>query len=198
MHMELIRISDSKLKIMLSAEDMAHYAITPEIMNYENTETRRAVWQILDEAKQETGFDAAGDRVLIQVYPSRSGGCELYVTKILPPVPYEKKEDVRAKGDGRIGLYRFGELAHLVYACRQLLRGGYNGESAAYTGEEGSYYLVMREKSGEGLLATSPAYNPAEEYGERLPGGHGRLAYIKEYATCLCSAQAVEMLSALA
>ena len=68
--MELIRISDSKMKIMLSAEDMARYEITAERLNYENTETRRVVWQILDEAKQKTGFDAASDRVLIQVYPS--------------------------------------------------------------------------------------------------------------------------------
>ena len=41
--MELIKISDTKLKIMLSAEDMARYAIASESLNYENTETRRAV-----------------------------------------------------------------------------------------------------------------------------------------------------------
>ena len=85
--MELIRISDSKLKIMLNAEDMVHYAINSDLLNYENTETRRAVWQILDEAKQQTGFDAASDRVLIQVYPSRAGGCEMVNAYLMPPTP---------------------------------------------------------------------------------------------------------------
>ncbi len=197
--MELIRISDSKLKIMLSAEDMAHYAITPEVLNYENTETRRAVWQILDEAKQQTGFDAASDRVLIQVYPSRAGGCELYITKILTPAAGNLSPAERpSRAEGRIGVYAFSALGELLASCRQLLRSGYSAESAAYTGEDGRYYLILREKTGEGLCGAPPAYNPAEEYGERLNGGIAKMAYIKEHATCLCPSQAIEHLAMLA
>ena len=86
--MELLLISDSKLKVMLSEEDMRRYDLNAETVNYENTETRRAFWKILDEAKERTGFDAASDKVLIQLYPSRDGGCELFVTKLglIPPV----------------------------------------------------------------------------------------------------------------
>lgn len=197
--MELIRISDSKLKIMLSAEDMAHYAITPDVLNYENTETRRAVWQILDEAKQQTGFDAASDRVLIQVYPSRTGGCELYITKILTPAAGGTALAERpSRAEGRIGVYAFSALGDLLSSCRQLLRSGYNGESAAYMGEDGRYYLIVREKTGEGLCGAPPAYNPAEEYGERLTGGIAKMAYIKEHARCLCGSQAIEHLATLA
>ena len=52
------------------------------MLDYENTETRRAFWSILDEAKHRTGFDAASEKVFVQVYPSKSGGCEMYVTKL--------------------------------------------------------------------------------------------------------------------
>ena len=50
--MELICISDAKLKIVLTAEDMEHYGIRCDTADYANTETRRAVWAILDEAKK--------------------------------------------------------------------------------------------------------------------------------------------------
>lgn len=80
--MELILISDSKLKIMLTTDDMREYALDCSTLDYDNTETRRAFWSILDEAKHRTGFDAASEKVFVQVYPSRSGGCEMYVTKL--------------------------------------------------------------------------------------------------------------------
>lgn len=75
-------ISDSKLKIMLTSDDMKEYSLDCSTLDYENTETRRAFWSILDEAKHRTGFDAASEKVFVQVYPSRAGGCEMYVTKL--------------------------------------------------------------------------------------------------------------------
>ena len=197
--MELIRIGDSKLKIMLTAQDMARYAITPEALDYENTETRRAVWQILDEAKQKTGFDAASDRVLIQVYPSRTGGCELYVTKVLPPAAAGNagSQAERLSDGGKTGLYAFLGLPETLTVCSLLLRAGYSGESAAYEGDDGRYYLVIREKAGNN---GNPFcfYCLAEEYGEKVSGGRQKLAYIKEHGKCLCPSQAVERLAALA
>ena len=67
--MELIRIGDSKLKITLTSDDMTQYDLDCDTMDYDNTETRKAFWDILDHAKQITGFDAAGDRVFVQLYP---------------------------------------------------------------------------------------------------------------------------------
>ncbi|MBQ8858425.1 MAG: adaptor protein MecA [Clostridia bacterium] len=197
--MELIRIGDSKLKIMLTAQDMARYAITPEALDYENTETRRAVWQILDEAKQKTGFDAASDRVLIQVYPSRTGGCELYVTKVLPQAVVGNGASITARlsDGGKTGLYAFFGLPEILTVCSLLLRAGYSGESAAYAGDDGRYYLLIREKTGDSC-APFGFYCLAEEYGEKVSGGSRKLAYIKEHGKCLCPSQAVERLAALA
>lgn len=67
--MELILISDSKLKIMLTRDDMQQYALDCDTIDYDNTETRRAFWNILDEAKHRTGFDAAARA---GVYPALS------------------------------------------------------------------------------------------------------------------------------
>ena len=187
--MELIRISDSKLKIVLSSADMEQYGIRCDTADYANTETRRAVWTILDEAKKQTGFDAGGNRVYIQMYPSRGGGCELYVTKREGHTRECAKETRR----GSLGMYRFSCLGHLLSVCSLLQRGGFSGESSAYA-EGKRYYLVLREMH----TGVDAAYKHAfiEEYGERLSGSE-RLSYLEEYATPILPSNAVSVLSSL-
>lgn len=83
--MELIKISDSKLKIALTPTDMEKYSLDIQTMDYDKTETRSAFWQLLDEAKHKTGFDAASEKIFVQIYSSAGGGCEMYVTKLKRP-----------------------------------------------------------------------------------------------------------------
>lgn len=80
--MEFILINENKIKVMLSEEDLDEFEIDAEEMDYSNTETKRMFWDILSRAKHSTGFDTDGQRVLVQLYPSRKGGCEMFVTKI--------------------------------------------------------------------------------------------------------------------
>ena len=79
--MDLIRIDDNKLKIMLTPVDMQSYALD-DTMDYTKDETRQAFRSIMSEVRSRTGFDAEGNRVYVQLYPSRSGGCEMFVTKL--------------------------------------------------------------------------------------------------------------------
>ena len=82
--MELIVISESKLKIMLTAPDMRHYELSPEGAESGDEGTRRAFRHIFDDARAEIGFDTEGERLLVQLYTSREGGCEIFVTKLGP------------------------------------------------------------------------------------------------------------------
>ena len=75
-------ISDNKLKVMLCQEDLKHFELKAEELDYSNTETKRMFWDVLSQAKHQTGFDTDGQRVLVQLYPSKEGGCEMFVTKI--------------------------------------------------------------------------------------------------------------------
>lgn len=192
--MELIRISDSKLKVMLNADDMQHYALDRDAMNYDNTGTRRALWQILDDARQETGFDAAASRVLIQVYPSRDGGCELYVTKLLRQLPAGTEEPPAEKKDAPC-LYEFETADDLLAACRALAAGGYAGESAAYA--EGKRLFLEAEEADDRPLIL-PGFRPGllPEFGRPLDKRES--AYIREHAECLIPENAVARLAPLA
>jgi negative regulator of genetic competence, sporulation and motility len=80
--MDLIKINDNKLKIMLTPVDMQSYDLRANELDCTNIETRQAFRSIMDEARSRTGFDAKGNQIYVQVYPSREGGCEMFVTKI--------------------------------------------------------------------------------------------------------------------
>lgn len=80
--MELIVIDENKLKIMLSAPDMQHYELRAERMDCADEETRRAFRHIFHDARDRIGFDTEGERLFVQLYTSRGGGCEIFVTKL--------------------------------------------------------------------------------------------------------------------
>ena len=78
--MELIPINNSKLKIMLDESDMKEYNISDEA-DCANGETRQAIRHILDRARDQIGFNTEGSEIFVQLYTSKRGGCELFVTK---------------------------------------------------------------------------------------------------------------------
>jgi hypothetical protein len=78
---EFLLIGDMKLKIVMSESDMQAYKLDRG-RDYSSPAYRRAFWRVLEKAKEEVGFDPDGDKVLIQFYPMRQGGCEVFVTKL--------------------------------------------------------------------------------------------------------------------
>ena len=78
--MELILISNTKLKIMLNEDDMKQYKIGSEADCAESG-TRKAIRSILERAKEQVGFNTDGEEIFVQLYTSKKGGCELFVTK---------------------------------------------------------------------------------------------------------------------
>ena len=199
--MDMILISESKLKVMLSAKDMQELSLNSDTIDYDNTETRRAFWNILDEAKHKTGFDAAESRVFIQVYPSRSGGCELYVTKLAKGEQSDAQVDCRVKHPSlrhRKELYRFFRLDTLLSACARLSDFHYAGESAAYA-DGTRYYLSLAYDTTEPIKARTILFGPYSfltEYGETV-GSDIAGSYISEHCICICRENAVRQLAGI-
>lgn len=196
--MELILISDSKLKIMLTSADMQQYALDCDTIDYDNTETRRAFWNILDEAKHRTGFDAAAQRVFIQLYPSKGGGCEMYVTKLgfddvraaraLLPGGASKRGVLRS----RISAYRFTRLDDLLAVCRHLRTlPGDSIPSTVWRDDGSVWHLILDETAiPPALLGFLGEFGDAEDAG-RLG------AYVSEHGQCIRRGDAAEVLGSL-
>ena len=203
--MELCLIRKDKLKVCLTPFDMVRYDLTCEKLDYENTETRRAVWSILDFAKHETGFDAADGKIRIQAYPERNGGCELFITK-LPEAELPSGNEMTASKElpptvkEVCAVYRFDDADALVSACHFLSACGYTARSEAFSEEIAGrfrYYLRILEAPPDKKTRYLPEHPVLGEYGIRLPN-EVVTPYLCEHCEPLCRKNAVKTLAALA
>ncbi len=195
--MELIPINEQKLKIMLSREDLAAWHLDCESMDYDTTETRRALWGILDEVKKKTGFDAAQEKVFVQLFPSQNGGCELYVTKLT-----EKSENAPVTRCKNLPLwektlYAFSRLEDMLSACARLAECGFASDSAAYA-EMHTYYLSVGNSLPQTKRGFREGVSPCDlvsEYGKKID--LTKEAWLCEHGECICPDHAVERYAAL-
>lgn len=192
--MEYIPINESKLKVMLEREDLEEWDVTAEGLDYANPEAKRLFGDILKYAKREFGFDTAGRRVLLQLFPSRDGGCELFITC----VGLSSDNDVRLEYTSTVQrAYSFDCLDNLVKVCKRLLELGVFKESSAYFDEEGRWYLTFLDEDPDGL--DSLPLNRLSficEYGEN-ESPKGLSLYLCEYANPVCTDNAIERLGML-
>ena len=196
--MELILMGDSRLKVMLSAEEVRRFALDLEAGEMSGREAKAALRDLFDEIRRQSGFDAYSERLLVQLYPSKGGGCEIFMTKL-----GKRERETTGKGSvGEIGLapelravlFRFQGIGDLLSVCRQLGRVGYDRLSTVYLADDDRYYLVLQEGARGGSRPSELAF--VEEFGERR-GGATALAYIKEHGRCLVSGDAVGRLAPL-
>ena len=198
--MEWIRISSNKLKIMLTAEDAAHYALYPDTADYADSVTRRAFREILTDMRGETGFDAADDKIYIQMYPSREGGCELFVTKMgmdLTPkrsgsATYKQKATKQVRQ--RHLTLCFEDMEDLIGVSRRLLLRGFRGKSSAWLDEAHHYWLLITENGDP--LRMRDDYRFALEYGE-IESREAAQMLLPEHGKEICRDNAVETLGKL-
>ena len=199
--MELIVINENKLKITLSENDMKQYSLDCDTIDYDNTETRRAFWNILDEVKHKTGFDAASQKIFIQLYPSKEGGCEMYVTKL--GERHKRNEDCPDQElhklhplHKRRAAYSFSSIDDIISVCRRLTEIGFSEKSSAWRSHiDGKYFLILEEPEENAYLPLTES-SFIFEYG-KSESLKNALLYLHEHADCICSAEAVETLANL-
>lgn len=80
--MELIVIDPTRLKIMLTEPDMRRYDLSCGTLDCTDEETRRTFRRIIEDARLRSGFDTAGQQLFVQLFTSKDGGCEIFVTKL--------------------------------------------------------------------------------------------------------------------
>ena len=185
--MEYLEISDGKMLLSLSADDMAEY----------RGSRKTAIRRLMLDLHEKYGCRQLSGRIYVQMYESKSGGCELFVTK-LDDKAGEDHAMMRQTEDRMMteyrryivrevrGVYRFGEMNDLLFACRLLTESGYSGKSEAYADrDKGEYYIVL---DGESVYA-------AEALGALCP--EMTEYYLREHCTKLFGDRAAQLLGAL-
>ena len=211
--MELIRISDRKLKIMLTPTDMCHFELDAERFGEDSAQMHRAFRLLFDEIRRQTDFDADDNRISVQYFPSKEGGCEMFISRL--PGDGREVEEANAslpirlskesmqlrpqkKNNGsfkRECAYRFGGLSELLAACHRLYLLGFLCESDAYRDVQGDYFLILT------VFTATPFSTPEEldflvEYGQ-IENAAVLRVYIKEHASIICDSNAVARLASL-
>ena len=213
--MELIRISDRKLKIMLTPTDMCHFELNADSFGEDSAQLHRSFRLLLDEVRKQTDFDADDRHLSVQYFPSRTGGCEMFISHLTsdcterdasPPLSAllpTAKESTQLRPFKKTGgsfrkdcAYRFEALCHLLCACKRLLGIDCICESTAYRDEKGAYFLLLT------VCTSSPFSTPDEldfvvEYGTVENASLLRI-YIREHASLIATPNAVTELGALA
>ena len=195
--MELIKISPTKLKIMLSAAEARKYDLA--VSGSGDISGSGALRTILNEAREKCGFDAVGSRVFIQYYEGVDGGCEMFITKLTGDNRSsggDKEENGKAERkstfpdrrcaeryDSGYIVYSFSSLSELLLTCKSLAASGYTGDSSAYTiKDKCRYYLVLDRETcfaaeNNGVKCTSAYYFVISEHGRLIcTGAVGKLA----------------------
>ena len=204
--MELIRISNSKLKIMLTPMDMRHFELSTDNFYDDSEKMHRSFRLLLDEVKRQSGFEADDHRISVQYFPSREGGCEMFISNLSGEkecttcalTPAQQMQPVtRTRGSFcRSFAYRFEGLDELLSVCRRLLPMDYITASSAYRDDTGRYYLILN------TFAASPFATPEElyfvvEYGHLENAAQLRL-YLAEHGSVVCAEDAVGTLGEIA
>ncbi len=207
--MELIRINRQKLKIMLTPSDMTHYHLNTQELEQDFGQAQGAFRRFLDDIRQKTDFAFDDRRISIQFFPSREGGCELFLSSLLPPDGEREDEKKRpnrslpvsvrpSRGSdlGRESAYRFTEIEHLLRVCARLSRMGYIAKSEAWRDERGFYYLLLHVQSPS-LFSLPDELAFLTEYGKVENAAMLRI-YFREHGSLIATPNAVERLSSLA
>lgn len=199
--MELILINDNKLKITLSECDMKQYSLDCNTIDYDSTETRRAFWSILDEVKHKTGFDAARQKVFVQLYPSKEGGCEMFVTKLGNTKKSENENEEVSDSHRLHPLHRrkrafsFHSFKEITAVCRHLSHTGYSDSSSVWYVKDGEKkYILIFEEPEENVYIPLNECSFVCEYG-RSENLKNTLLFLGEHAELICKDNAVEMLA---
>lgn len=219
--MELILINDSKLKIMLDEQDMREYNICDE-GDCSQFETRKAIRDILDRARDEIGFNTEGAEIFVQLYSSKKGGCELFVTKnaVTSALPAEipekkgKRKDSARSGRSDVGealsvrrstplpskrvdggklAFSFSSLGDICAVCRRLDQSDDVPESRAFRDSDGNFYLLLW---GTGMSAYTrlDKFSFMSEFGTRERFDDLN-TYLGEYGFVICPDKAVQTLA---
>ena len=216
--MEYLMINESSLKVVCTEKDLEPYGICAEDLEYGDLDSRSFIEGVLEGALREVGFETKKHKVLIKLFPSADGGCEIFINRLCAlsqKESAEDKEEKESEEDEKSNkskdkkdkkkseskktlekrLYHFDKLEHLLSVCSILSREHFcTGGEAFYFNSQG-YFLCIEceDELSEYGLELLDEYSFILEYGEKK-SANIHLPILKEYARSIASGNAIEIL----
>jgi negative regulator of genetic competence, sporulation and motility len=139
---------------------------------------KNALRQLLSEAKASVGFSPSGEKLLIQIYPTKDG-CEVFVTKLGAISSSAEKVLSRSDRvvliDEQYSIYRFESLQDIILASSASDMLKFSPEF--YLDDNGYYYVAIKENN---VFTSKASLTQLLEYSVEIP--KTVFPYIKEHA----------------
>lgn len=197
--MEYLMINESNLKVICTESDLAPYGISAEELEYGDADSRSFIEGVLDGALRELGFETKKHKVLIKLFPSADGGCEIFISRLCALSDEEKSEPEqspsRKEKTLEKRLYRFDKLEHLLFVCSILSREYFLSDGDAFYFNSQGYFLCIEceNELSEYGIELLDEYSFILEYGERK-NAEKHLPILREYANNICNGNAIAVL----
>lgn len=184
--MKFEKISDDRLRITLTYDDMEELDFDAIELSYEDSDASDILDELLELAEQECGFETQGYRLVVEVMPFHSEGLMLTITKILKENDLlSKMKDMQETKQHPL-LFGFDDFYILISALKELAP-FYEGESAVYSYRQ-NYFLWLLPKHHKDekrillILCEFGTYLTKNSY----------IGMVKEYASVVIENNAVE------
>lgn len=172
-------LSRTTVKIILSEEDMREYSLCTEGIALHTLDSKEKLTRLLSEMNLFKGYKA--ERLFLEVFPRREGGCVLYVSALGEP----------SEADENTAVCILDNLASVIGLCRGLY--SLSESIKTYVYKKGGEYVVAVTADS---IITKRIKGLLSEYG-RLSFNLNEIYSAMEYGTLICGENAAEIFSAL-
>ncbi len=206
--MKIERISDNKIRVTISLDDLEERNIDLESLNYDTPAAQELFRDMMEQAELEFGFSAEENdsHLVFEAYQNSDDCFVVTITRLDDESDFEsihkyiknkyRNHDLRTGRRSRklyssLLIYRFKDFDDLCSAVKAT-SGMYTGESSLYE-YKGCYYLVL---SRNNLNITRPRAFDAiiREYGEKLSNQSFYDGFLNEYGNLIVEGNAMEVI----
>ena len=190
-YLEIIKINDMAIKITLLPSEAKEYEI-PNISFGDESEIKGAFARLLKLVKEKVGFNFSSKKILAEIFPSRDGGYEIFIS-------HTKRENqmYREKGESALQrpkyqlIYSVDEIDNLLLILNRLSELSYEIKcSVYYDGEGEKYYLILEDVSKKDLFIGFIG-----EFARSIRPSY--IKHVEEYYRCISKNAAIKDLSCL-
>lgn len=207
--MKIERISENKLRVFLSLDDLVDRNIDLENFQYGNPETQAFFWDLMEQAEQELGFDVLESQLCVEAMSDMEHGFTFTITKLdsegefesihkFIKNRYKKKElTLRKKTTAlvsTVAIWSFSDFDTLTEVSRHL-SSRITGTSCAWRCDNQYFLVLYGAESPKGGAANFE--DILTEYGSRMLNTTLMEGYLNEYGTRLLPSNAIQTLAGL-
>ena len=191
--MEFVKINEKAIKITLSYDEAQKLDIDSSA-SFDPEKSKAIFNKMLAEAKKEFGFNYAGEKIYAEIFDSRDGGCEIFISCLSGEgmMNKEKGEEVLlSKLKLQNLIFCFDSMDSLLSGCWLLTQAKcQNNTSVYYDPEKEKYYILLEDVSKKDIK-----YGFLYELSKRVKSS--RRDYLKERCVLVCENDAHTVLGKL-